>query len=365
MFQRRKGRVIASWTPRVWSACLSVFIACGNDTDINDRQLNGILADSINYVAAIGRVPPSDPSGELGVIQGARIDVNSKLVAVVDAVSPHLKIFDLNGHYIKGLISTGRGPGEVELPIGPAVSNQDIVVVDARLKRLIMRNANNATVIEATLKNVIPLAATFACGDIVVYGPSQALGQTADWLRRFRVQEGKLTQIWSGFQDTVPVSVSLGKPQGLIVHDSIIVIRHDRPTESSIQYWRCSDVAALSKIAETKLGEIVAPPDDRTPGKELRRVIPAGIALVGRYLLTADLRLRTTGISTHLTLRKESGALLAETILPGQIAIADAVEGGGIVLVRILEVPEVLILRWDRLLAIFDAIARNADGGGR
>lgn len=134
----------------------------------------------------VGLQSPASLDGELGVVERGQFSPNGELIALLDLVSPHIKLFDRRGVFIRALAPSRQNSGADRVaarPVGFAMSDSLVVLMYRDGDHLAGYQVDGRPAFEVDSLPFAPeTGVALATGDWLFYGASRA---TADGRRKW------------------------------------------------------------------------------------------------------------------------------------------------------------------------------------
>ncbi len=284
----------------VWLVCAVLWVGCASDGGENESaESHRVVAQLLDSTSAAVPAPAADSATAFSLGRLGAATRVGELIAVIDMMPPHIKVYDATGRGVAAFLTSGEGPGQMRMPVAIATWDDSTMVVADVTGRFAMWSASGTLIRESAGIPGLPVMAMGRCGDdLIVYGP--AADSTATdapewvWLRSLKAD---LTTVGSrGLREAmVPGEVHGvgGKVYGFAVTtDSLISLRHQYGPAPSVRQVRCGDLGqseslldlpAAARFPRSMSGATnVAPPKITEPR-------PAGLAVESGTLVLADL----------------------------------------------------------------------------
>ncbi|WP_331071496.1 hypothetical protein [Longimicrobium sp.] len=290
----------------------------------------------------------------LGVVIAARLTENGAHIVVLDAVPPHVKVFDRSGTLRHSFLGQGGGPGEARFPVTLATSGDTAILV-ADGQRRVQQFDLAGKLQHVFTADFLPLAAGEACGEWRLYGPRvQGAGAAPLWLHRVRFAHGR-PEVQSLYRDSMPASgIAMGTPYGFIAHHQGTLVRHNLATVPLLLEWPCGDSGPHSVSIPDPFR---APPPTLQRGPGAAHVKPgaraqAGIATMRNGLVLADLvHSGANDGYTDLLLMQDGSH--ARASVPGAVTLRDSKPGVGVLIHTEEPEPQVFLVSEQEFLRMF------------
>ena len=308
----------------------------------------------------IGLQDAEQREGAIGIITAARLSGSGRYVVVLDVIEPYVKIFDHSGRFVRSFGRKGEGPGELPHPTALAVDGDTSVLVADATGRVIAFDLTGHLLDETQEPRTVPLAATSACGDWVIYGPRFGTRQlSATWLHRVRLPRGDTAAQADALPDSGTIDMlPFGVGYGMVADAKRLVIWHTFGDDDELLSWPC---AAVQPSLIYRRSEAYNPGGSRTrtprgtrvevgPGSRTR----GGIAAVPGGVVIAEqvIGRRADELRTELML-VANGRTTQRIAVPGDFVLRDSRDGVGVLVSSNDPAPHLFVISQRELRDLF------------
>jgi len=339
------------------AARASVFALIGACTAVPNARdggaANGLehVLTSAQLLAAAGRLPAPSSDGEIGVIRGARVSPNGHAVAVLDDVSPSVKVFDAGGSLTAAIHAPGDTADDYALPVVAIADDRVLILApdssSGGLFDLRGRRAGSLRDLDFT-----PLAATALSDSTwIVYGPSmEPHADGATWLHCLYVR-GDTSFMWlSLLRDSLVTPLDSVDVPFLSVSNQVVYFSHRTAAgfapyaaqcgsgeeQRSARVWRLDEDAFALERGDAPLDLGLTKATLEPP-----RRISSFARFFGAHAAPGQ-RLRWTDDRRHSEVLN----------VPGQFAIMDVRVGTGVLIATSEPVPEAFLVPEQRFASV-------------
>jgi hypothetical protein len=336
---------------RVVAALALMACHAASAADTSSRAAD-VFRDAAREQIRVGARQPLTNQGELGSIESARLSPDGRWTAVLDAVTPNIKIADSTGRVSK-VISLAGDTARDYLPPVIAMADDRLLLAWPDSTSALVIGLRSGTRESIDGVSFVPLAATALTNETwLVYGPSRPIaGVIPTWIHCYtRAADGRGR--WShGLRDSVRVSPeSLVAPVITIVNGEAVVEHRGR--RALLVGARCTQgvgdsltvrvVASERPSAEQTHDPEFTDVDPRGPGIALASPGDGGAALIGSQRDARKLfgLIHSRGRTVVRRLRVSGDVVRAETIYE----ILDSRDGVGTLFLSSTQVPRAFLL---------------------
>lgn len=302
-------------------------------------DMTPLLEQSAGQEGRIGLSDASRPEAELGIVVAGRLSPNGRVMALLDAVEPAVKIFDRKGNYLGGFGRADRDRGIFRNSPVLALSDSLVLVSDPSSDRMAAFGFDGRLLALIDSIPFDPLAATsMKNGMWLFYGPSKAPAEqsTASWLHCASLSGSRLAHVSSAYPAPASAKARYGGVQGIVRNGEGATV-YDRYAKSPVMlHVECPLTGTISVTQEAVHATTPASQEGQRGGAF------AGIGYVGEHVVLG----RARAGSTELTALNVNGRSVAYR---NTVLILDGPSGDALMLLVSNPMPHVLLVR-DSLL---------------
>jgi hypothetical protein len=308
----------------------------------------------------IGLQDAEQRGGTIGIITAARLSGSGRYVVVLDVIEPYVKIFDRNGRFVRSFGRKGEGPGELPHPTAVAVNGDASVLVADATGRVIAFDLAGHLLDETREPRTVPLTATSACGDWVIYGPRFGTGHLpATWVHRVRLPRGDTAARADALPDSATIDMlPFGVAYGMVADAKGLILWHTFGDADELLSWPC---AAGQPSLIYRRSEAYDPGGGRTatsrgtrvavgPGFRTRggiAAVPGGIVIAEQVIGRRDDELRTE------LMLAANGRTTQRIAVQGDFVLRDSRDGVGVLVSSNDPAPHLFVISQQELRDLF------------
>ena len=288
--------------------------------------------------------PVVPPHGEIGTVSAARFSPAGSRVVVLDAVAPHVKVFDRAGSFLTSFGKRGRGIFSTA-PSTLGLTDSLIFVLNHRGVARVFDHAGEPRGPDVQT-GIYPLAAAWFCNRWLVHGPGRSdslvVNGRRPWLWALRANgTGAVPLAFDA--DSIRPRVTV--PGGIAVRDNRAIIRHGFGSDVVHFLLECNGAGSIS-LTNTVIEKQITMPIEGT-------FYPTGIAPTGAVLkpdsglLLVDML--PTGQLGFTRLALSHGGTLKWAMIDHPVWLADGDARRGFLFVTNRPVPQLHIVASDEI----------------
>lgn len=340
----------------ITSLALVAVVGCGSNAPLSDGAQR-LLSGNDDHVARAGLSAPSevDARGIIGVVLGARIVARGRMLAVLDAMPPFVKIYSWDGTVRREFLSRGGAAGEAVTPTAIGILGDTALAVADLTGRISAFNLDGELLYSRTYK-LRPLSIVGTCGnDWIVYAPrTSGFPDGTSWLHLIPgdlrgeavpyVTEGR-----SGLDQ-----VAFGKAYGVVATETSVSVRHEFGSRPRVFTWSCQSrevIGPAIPLPKREPTRVEVNPDGLVVGGGRGDLGGVGLAVLENGILLADLQASASGPETVLTLVTSTSTRAVR--VRGAFAIRDSRPGLGVLFQTDSPVPNVFLVSERSVLQVF------------
>jgi len=308
----------------------------------------------------IGLQDAEQRGGAIGIITSARLSGSGRYVVVLDVIEPYVKVFDRNGRFVRSFGRKGEGPGELPHPTALAVNGDTSVLVADATGRVIAFDLTGRLLDQTQEPRTVPLTATYACGDWVIYGPRFGTHRLqATWLHHVQLPRGDTAARADALPDSAAIDMlPFGVGYGMVADAKRLILWHTFGDEDELLSWPC---AAAQPSLIYRRSEAYNPGGSRTrtargtrvqvgPGFRTRggiAEVPGGIVIAEQVIGRTDEELRTE------LMLAANGRTTQRIAVQGDFVLRDSRDGVGVLVSSNDPAPHLFVISQRELRDLF------------
>ncbi len=254
----------------------------GSTDDTGVEETNAALAQSsvgllmpqqdpiIGRPSLVASVPAE---AELGSILAARLSPSGGAIAILDGVSPFVKLFSSTGKFLGSLAQVGAV--FVEPPSAIALNDSELLLF-TKTGSGVLFDMENFSIRSMFELPIYPLAAHWFCNRWLVHGPGRNTKEhnTRAWLWSVDLHsEARTTPLFFDADSILPL---FSVHAGIVSHGETAVVRHTLSEPRRLLTLRCSrdgQIALVDDSAEMKISSTL---ENETYPVGVARFTPVG-----------------------------------------------------------------------------------------
>jgi hypothetical protein len=208
------------------------------------QSLADVMASEATFVAGAGLAP--DPQQEFGIIVAAELSPGGRVLAALDEVEPHVKVFDLTRH---ASVAFGSSSDQSDVPLGIAAADDGILLAWSN-----PRGAELYDLEGHLLRRLGPIpfalrsAASISNGVWLAYGPSSPddAGR-GTWVHCLDTRPGRVSSWHSALADSLEGDESAFMPPLITVARGQAWLEHRRKSPRILSA-DCTSVTGAPRV---------------------------------------------------------------------------------------------------------------------